>query len=504
MLLGAAALFSGNEFWTASHKDAWVQIYSKMMSVIIPVVISGAMPTGGESTTMAPIEQIEFYKRGNLNAEADPDRTSANTASASSGSMHVRGGSRTASAPLKPPLKMACPVSGTVADDIELSHTMKMHLAENAAAHLQMLEAEATAAAASGVGGGADAARKYHVLTRVLDLAQRVEAQLAEIGAAHSSSPVSAAPTSMRATNKGAGVNHVVASTSPTSKSTSLGIGVGSHHSRTRSSMRPGSADINSGSSVPPMLLTAQELQRLRSAPMPVPSPTAGRTPAHGSTPSTTPRRASLLKVHPHRRGDGIGTPSQGSPSMSGARSGETPEALELELAVLKLFVAAGAVMALPSESTAAAPHIQPLSPISASAPSTPASVSIPVSTSAPVVLSPPLSSPRARLRLHVSTEARAALSPEMRDLLHHLATSPAGNSHSHIATPTATPTASPLTGFGQSPTSDRKDIPVGTPSPTMTYVPEMPTHAKADGDTRHVQKVQQQRREYLSYTTCT
>lgn len=64
---------TGDKYFTDAHKDAWVHIYSKMMSVIIPVVVAGTIPD------LADLDRPEQFGRSvytkvaaaNLNADGD-------------------------------------------------------------------------------------------------------------------------------------------------------------------------------------------------------------------------------------------------------------------------------------------------------------------------------------------------------------------------------------------------------------------------------------------------
>jgi hypothetical protein len=166
--------------------NAWVHIYSKMMAIIIPVVVKGDFPLAADGdkeqaagTGTNKVSSVEYYKHQNLNAEADttsstlplPNHEHARTPSPA----NVTGGGGCPVIPKLDGSTTACPASGvaTVGDDVELSHALQEHFRDNAATHMVMLGAEAAAQAAEA---------KYKVLTRVLSIAQRVEAHLRESG----------------------------------------------------------------------------------------------------------------------------------------------------------------------------------------------------------------------------------------------------------------------------------------------------------------------------------
>ena len=72
-LVHTVRICTGDKYFTDAHKDAWVHIYSKMMSVIIPVVVAGTIPD------LADLDRPEQFGRSvytkvaaaNLNADGD-------------------------------------------------------------------------------------------------------------------------------------------------------------------------------------------------------------------------------------------------------------------------------------------------------------------------------------------------------------------------------------------------------------------------------------------------
>ena len=185
VLVHTVRICTGPAFWTEKHKDAWVHIYSKMMTIIIPVVISGEMPIGQVEESPAK-QSVEFYKKGNLNAEAD-DSSVTHTPTPPKDKYVAKGhtmttdktGTVTRSPSPRPPMMpggSTCPALAppTAGDDIEVSHTLKEHFRDNAEKHVAVLEAEARAAE--------EEEQKYKILSRVLNIAHRVETHLRETG----------------------------------------------------------------------------------------------------------------------------------------------------------------------------------------------------------------------------------------------------------------------------------------------------------------------------------
>lgn len=173
-LIHTIRICTGKDYWTQDIHNAWVNIYSKMMSIIIPVVISGEKD--GDNTTMdvASLRQVEYYKGVNLNA--DGDKVDENAIRAKAQRKQKTGGG---SCPVVPSLRNGsasmggCPAMKQAAADAEkdeeLSVTLDRHFSQTAATHVQELAREASERAQKD---------KYQILSRVLELAARVEVLL--------------------------------------------------------------------------------------------------------------------------------------------------------------------------------------------------------------------------------------------------------------------------------------------------------------------------------------
>lgn len=126
VLVHTVRICTGPAFWTDEHRNAWVQIYSKMMSYIIPVVISGRMPDSGTCPALAQAQSVE--------SEQTPSSAE------------------------------------------ELSHTLREHFRENAENHISQLEVEAKTKQAE------EEEHKYLILSRVITIARKVETHIREVG----------------------------------------------------------------------------------------------------------------------------------------------------------------------------------------------------------------------------------------------------------------------------------------------------------------------------------
>lgn len=162
-LVHTVRLCCGEVYFTEEHKDAWVQIYSKMMSVIIPVVVAGELPGLDDGDSV-------YLKAANNHAiNADADRVHKSK-------LQPKDVAPTKKCPASGATGGTCPASGaTAGDEPEISRTLQTHFSTTAAAHAAAAQAEATH------NQMADAAlSKYKALKRVLGVAQQVEIQVRE------------------------------------------------------------------------------------------------------------------------------------------------------------------------------------------------------------------------------------------------------------------------------------------------------------------------------------
>ena len=181
VLVHTVRICTGTLYFTHRHHDAWVSIYSKMMAVIIPEVVSNRMPGDDETTDMAKVAE-QLYKKGNLNAEADASTKKPNASKShsddvkpfSSNGASSSAGAAAGASPSPPP---GCSVSPLSADAVSLCPAHAFSPVEDATVSDDLAK-HLTANAAELIGTLGGASGKYAVLTRILAIAQRVEAHL--------------------------------------------------------------------------------------------------------------------------------------------------------------------------------------------------------------------------------------------------------------------------------------------------------------------------------------
>lgn len=169
-LVHTIRICTGPDYWNSEIHDAWVNIYSKMMSIIIPVVISGDLDDQTEMDT-ASLKKVEYYKEGNLNADGDQVRATGKTPPQSKGCPMIPTLSKPPSTTV---VGSGCPVMNKLnkeeqKEETELSVTLDRHLSTTAAAHVKELGREAELAASK---------QKYSILNRVIELSSTVESLL--------------------------------------------------------------------------------------------------------------------------------------------------------------------------------------------------------------------------------------------------------------------------------------------------------------------------------------
>ncbi len=242
-LIHTVRICTGGDFFSEFHRAAWIQIYSKMMSIIIPVVVDGAIPSLEDLDRSEQFGARSGYgaaaKEAKAAAEAEQrerakeraERKAAKAAAAGGGGLPPSGRQssvlvRRASPGPGKPTAVKCPASGMMgtkcpasagsgagagtgaggvvdfedAAHAEVSASLQSHFQDNAASHMQLLRDEHNHNVAAmrqnrSEGGNGRAsgnaalsvpppattpAEKYRQLKAALSVAQAVELQLRE------------------------------------------------------------------------------------------------------------------------------------------------------------------------------------------------------------------------------------------------------------------------------------------------------------------------------------